>query len=128
MTKNNELRIKDRDDVSLEVTIRRDVDEGDFDTKSEYLEELQVFSQKVTAPRFPHSKDEVWWIILSMQSSNKILALKKVKDIQKKPNGITQNMVVPQHLIENEGFPLNVRVQLLCDSYLGSGIEKKLKI
>lgn len=110
MTKNNELSITNRDDVSLEVTIRRDVDEGDFDTKSEYLEELQVFAQKVTAPRFPHSKDEVWWIILSMQSSNKILALKKVKDIQKKPNGITQNMVVPQHLLENESFPLNVRV------------------
>lgn len=94
---NLELGIKNKEDelcvdtsnggenlLELGVTVRRDIDEADFESREEYLEELKIFAQPVDARLYPKSKDENWWIVVGQPSSNRLVSIKKVTNMQKR--------------------------------------------
>lgn len=73
------------------MIVRRDIDESDFESKQEYLDELKAFNCPVDAPLYPWSKDENWWVIIGDSKQNKILAIKKITNMQTKAS-ITQSL------------------------------------
>ena len=68
----------DESNFTLNVTLRRDIQEDDFENREEYLEELKVFKEPVKARFYPKSKEENWWIIAGHVSSGKLLSIKKI--------------------------------------------------
>jgi pre-mRNA-splicing helicase BRR2 len=95
------------------ITIRRDIDEADFETKEEYLEELKTFTHPVDAPYYPQRKEENWWLVIG--NANKLLGIKKVTTLNKKPS-VTHTMT----------WEKDAKAYLICDSYMGCDLEKKL--
>ena len=110
---NLELVIESQAADEVSLTIRRDIDEADFESKEEYLEELKTFAQPVDAPYCPLRKEENWWLVIG--SANKLLGIKKVTTLSKKPA-----------VIQTMAWEKGAKAFLICDSYMGCDIEKKL--
>lgn len=110
---NLELVIEGQEDGEITLTARRDIDEADFETKEEYLEELKTFTAPVNAPYYPNRKEENWWLVIG--AANKILGIKKITTLNKKP-AVTVSM----------GWERGAKAYLICDSYMGCDLEKKL--
>lgn len=103
---NLELAIKNEEDelcvdtaigsespLDLVVTIRRDIDEADFSSREEYLEELKIFAQPVDSRLYPLQKDENWWVLVGQPSTNRLLSIKKITNMQLKAT-ITQTLAL----------------------------------
>lgn len=118
-------RVEQGQSFSLKVEIRRDIDEEDFETHEEYLEELKSFACPVNAPYYPTKKDEVWWIIIGNPSKNKILAIKKITTMQNKAS-ISQSLELDFENYQQGTY--NLQAYLICDSYVGCDLEKKLQV
>ena len=70
--------------VGLAITVRRDINEADFSTREEYLEELSIYALPVEAPYYPEEKQENWWVIVGHVQTNKLLSIKKVTTMQQR--------------------------------------------
>lgn len=57
------------EEVRMRVELRRDLDEGEFGSREEFLEELKTFDTPVDAKRFPLEKDEQWWLLVTVQDA-----------------------------------------------------------
>jgi pre-mRNA-splicing helicase BRR2 len=67
---------------------------------------------QVYAPYWGKGREEGWWVVIGENSSNQLLAIKKVKVLAETEVKLT--FIVPEARV------WNVNVYLLCDSYLGS--------
>ena len=110
---NLELVIEGQEGDEVTLTARRDIDEGDFETKEEYLEELKTFASSVDAPYYPNKKEENWWLVIG--GNNKILGIKKITTLNKK-----------QSVSVSMAWEKGSKAYLICDSYMGCDLEKKL--
>ena len=121
--------------LDLAVMIRRDIDEADFSSKEEYLEELKTFAQPVDAPLYPLQKDENWWVLVGQPSANRLLSIKKITSMQQKAS-LTQTLALQIHKkfllsekAENQKRKvIDLKVYLICDSYIGCDLEKSVQI
>jgi len=119
--------------LDLMVTIRRDIDEADFSSREEYLEELKVFAQPVDARLYPLQKDESWWVLVGQPSSNRLVSIKKITNMQQRAT-VTQTLPLQIHkdfLLaekpENQKRKIiDLKVYLICDSYVGCDLEKNV--
>lgn len=50
--------------LDINVILKREIDRESFETEKEYLEEIEMFKQPVSAMNYPVSKYEIWWLII----------------------------------------------------------------
>lgn len=107
------------------MTIKRDIDEGDFESKKEYVEELKTLSTPVDAPYYPGKKDELWWVLIGDASQDKVLSIKKINSVY---NLAQINTSIAIDLDDFEKGKVELQAYLICDSYFGCDLEKKLNV
>jgi pre-mRNA-splicing helicase BRR2 len=137
-TKNEELHaVTDtaggRASVDFSITVRRDIIEADFSTREEYLEELSIFSLPVVAPYYPAEKQENWWVIVGHVQTNTLLSIKKITTLQQRASlTVDFNISLGEDLLKQEKPDnqikkvLELKVYLICDSYVGCDLEKQV--
>ena len=50
--------------LDINVILKREIDRESCETEEEYLEEIEMFKQPVSAKNYPESKYEIWWLII----------------------------------------------------------------
>jgi len=69
------------ENVDVDVVLKRDIQEEDFDSKEDYLDELKIFKQPVNARLYPKAKEENWWVVAGHVASGRLLSIKKVQNL-----------------------------------------------
>ena len=94
--------------MTVAVTLQRDVDEED--------EEEMASLGKVVSSRYPHSKQEGWWLLVGDVSSNTMLTIKRVTI------GAASKVKLQFEAPELPG-DYNLTLYLCSDSYIGCDQE-----
>ena len=114
--------------VELLVTLCRD------DEDEEDQEALEVFNRPVYAQFYPEKKSEEWWVVIGHAQSGKLLAIKKITNF-KAQLSIQAKLIF--QISESEVSPgaggdddpvANLRIYLICDSYIGCDLQEDLKV
>ena len=50
--------------LDINVILKREIDRESFETEEEYLDEIEMFKQPVSARYYPDFKYEIWWLII----------------------------------------------------------------
>lgn len=115
--------------------MRRDIQEDDFESREEYLEELKVFREPVKARFYPKAKEENWWIVAGHVASGRLLSIKKIQNLSSNPS-VSQTLSIPvsEEILDAEteanrrSSTLSVKLYAVCDAYLGCDLEKELTV
>ena len=67
--------------TEVNLTIKRDIDVADFESKEEYLQELKSVSRPVDASLYPSKKDEIWWVLIGDKTQDRVLSIKKINTV-----------------------------------------------
>ncbi|KAI8807156.1 Sec63 Brl domain-containing protein [Cladochytrium replicatum] len=99
--------------VRVDVTLEREMDED---------EEVAVAA--VVAPFYPGKKDEAWWVVVGEPSTGSLLGIKRTT-VQKR--GVVKlEFAIPEG--KKKGDVLDLKVFLMCDSYMGVDQEFQLSV
>lgn len=108
--------IKERAPLRLALEIEREIDEEEYEANGERVDTT------VTAPFFPGSKDEAWWVVVGEPSTNQLLAIKRFT-ISTKSFQLNLEFPAPRPAGQHA-----LKLFLMADSYLGCDQEYDLDI
>lgn len=107
--------------TEVPLTIKRDIDEADFESKEEYLQELKSVSRPVDASLYPSKKDEIWWVLIGDKTEDRVLSIKKINNVY---NLAEINTSVAVDMDGYDQGAKELQVYFICDSYYGCDLEK----
>ena len=108
--------------IELLVTLSRDEDEDDE-------EALAIFNQPVKAQYYPEKKSEEWWVVVGHSKTGKLLAIKKVTTFKAQAAMQTKlTFQVSEAELSDSGGEANLKIYLICDSYIGCDLQEDLRV
>ena len=96
--------------VTVTITMERDEDDDE-----------DAVVGPIVAPFYPLRKDELWWLVVGMQASNGLLAIKKV------PLQQTADVKLEFSAPEQQGKQ-TLKLYVMCDSYQGCDQEHEFEL
>jgi len=108
--------------VNIEVTVSRDEDEDE--------ESLEVFNQPAFAQFYPEKKSEEWWVVIGHTASGKLLAIKKIPNFKAQRSVLTKlsfAVGAGDFIRQGESYA-DLKLYLVCDSYVGCDLQENLQI
>lgn len=94
--------------IVVNVTLEREVDED------------EEVNQSVIAPFFPNGKMQNWWVVIGEQSSKQLLCVRRVT--------VGRRLAVKLDFTVEKAGKHDLKVYLICDSYVGCDREHDLEI
>ena len=109
--------------IELVVTLLRDEDEDD-------QEALEVFNRPVYAQYYPEKKSDEWWVVVGHTQSGKLLAIKKITNFKAQVSTQAKlSFQVSETEVSNGASKVaNLKIYLICDSYIGCDLSEDLKL
>ena len=102
------------EEVVVQVTVSREVDEDDDDEDSTSIGTVQ-------APKYPLVKKEQWWVVIGDAKNNALLSIKRV--------GLDKTAKVALE-VTAPSLPgtYTYQLYLICDSYVGCDLENEITL
>ena len=123
--------------VEIQLVIKRDINEEDFETREEFLEELATFKKPVPTLDFSNqTKQEVWWLLVGHPASQSVLKIQRLTTLHLQAQ-LTQKLSINddlESLLASEpkdhqrAGTLRLKTYLICDSFLGADLEKEFVV